>query len=235
MNDSEPRSIIVACGLKAEAKIAAGPGLTVIAGGGDGRSLAAALDAAAKTARALISFGIAGGLAPDRRPGTYRVARAVVGPDGTRYDTDRHWSDRLATKLGVPLADFSGVDTPLAGIREKAALFRTQGTAIVDMESHIVARVAAAHGLPFAAIRVVADPAERQLPHAATVGMRPDGRVDLPAVLLSLGKNPGQLPGLIRTALDARAAFAGLLRGRQLLGVDFGLEVDLGNPLLDMA
>ena len=103
------------------------------------------------------------------------------------------------------------------------------------MESHIVARVALAHGLPFAAIRVVADPAERQLPPAATVGMRSDGRVDLPAVLMSLARDPRQLPSLIRTALDARAAFAGLLRGRQLLGVHYGIGVDLGDPLLDMA
>jgi adenosylhomocysteine nucleosidase len=230
------QSIIVACGLQAEAKIAAGPDVVVIAGGGDGVALEIALNAAAATGRALVSFGIAGGLAPDLRPGAIAVARRVVAPDGRSYDTDEVWVLALAGILGAgSLADFAGVDTPLAGIAEKAALYRERGTALVDMESHIVARVAAAHGLPFAAIRVVADPAERQLPHAATVGMKPDGRVDLPAVLRSLARDPRQLPSLIRTGLDARAAFAGLLRGRQLLGAHYGLRVDLGDPLLDMA
>ncbi len=135
----------------------------------------------------------------------------------------------------APVAAFAGVDLPLAGAAEKRALHARCGASLVDMESHIVARVAQRHGLPFAAIRVVADPAERQLPHAATVGMRPDGRVDVAAVLRSLARDPRQLPDLIRTARDARAAFAGLFRCRQLLGAHFGLAVDLGDPLLDMA
>jgi adenosylhomocysteine nucleosidase len=230
------QTIVVACGLKAEAKIAAGPDITVVAGGGDGAALEAALTAAARKGEALLSFGIAGGLAPDLRPGAILVARRVLAPDNRYYECNTIWAQALAGLLDAPLADFAGVDTPLAGVVEKAALYQRHGASIVDMESHIVARVAAAHGLPFAAVRVIADPAERQLPHAATVGMRPDGRVDLPAVLRSLGKDPRQLPGLIKTALDARAAFAGLLRGRQLLGPRYGrLGIDLGDPLLDMA
>ena len=229
-------SIVVACGLKAEAKVASGAGVVVIPGGGDSRALEAALNVAAQRGRALVSFGIAGGLAPDLRSGVIVVARRVLAPDGQYYDSNLIWAQALGELLDAPLADFAGVDTPLAGVAEKAALYRDHGASIVDMESHIVARVAAAHGLPFAAIRVVADSAERQLPHAATVGMRPDGRVDLPAVVASLARDPRQLPGLIRTALDARAAFAGLLRGRQLLGADYGrLGIDLGDPLLDMA
>ena len=226
--------LIVACGLRAEAKIAAAPGLEVIAGGGDAVRLARALEAAAPASRALVSFGIAGGLAPDLRAGTCLVASCVVGPDGTRFATHAGWRARLARDLGVATASFAGVDAPLAGVADKRALHAASGAALVDMESHIVAQVAARHGLPFAAIRVVADPAERQLPHAATVGMRPDGRVDLPAVLRSLARDPSQIAGLVRTALDARAAFAGLLRCRQMLGGDFGLAVDLGDALLDV-
>ena len=230
------RSIAIVCGLKAEARIAAGAGVTVLTGGGDGRALEAALDAAAGTCRAFVSFGIAGGLAPGLRPGASLVARRVAAPDGTVYAADDAWADRLSIDLAnAPAVVVAGVDAPLAGIAEKAALHRATGAAIVDMESHIVARVAARHRLPFVVVRVVADPAERQLPHAATVGMRADGRVDVAAVLTSLARDPRQVPGLIRTALDARAAFAGLLRSRKLLGRDFGFAVDLGDPLLDMA
>ena len=226
--------VTVVCGLRAEAKIARGDGVRVIAGGGDGEALARALAAAAPASRGLVSFGIAGGLDPDLRPGACLVADAIVAPDGTTYPADGHWSAGLARALGAPRALFAGVDAPLAGIAEKRAMHQATAAALVDMESHIVAAAAARSGLPLAAIRVVADPAERQLPHAATVGMRPDGRVDLSAVLLSLARDPRQLPGLIRTGRDARAAFAGLFRCRQLLGAGFGLAVDLGDPLLDV-
>ena len=40
------------------------------------------------------------------------------------------------------------------------------------MESHIVAQLAARMRLPFAVLRVIADPAERAIPPAALVGMR---------------------------------------------------------------
>ena len=212
----------------------------MIAGGGDGPGLEAALRAAAGAAAALVSFGIAGGLDPDLRPGTCLVADSVLTVSGTGYETDADWTARLAALLGCARRSFVGVDHPLADVAAKAALRDASGAAAVDMESHRVARIAAESGLPFVGIRVIADPASGQLPHAATVGMRPDGRVDIAAVLLSLARDPRQVPGLIRTAIEARAAFAGLFRGRQLLDGRFcfdpgGGPVDLGDPLLDMA
>ena len=220
--------LVVVCGLAAEARIAAGPGIVVIAGGGDRHRLAAEIEAAAPGARGIVSFGVAGGLSPKLAPGDILLADTIVAPDGTRYDTDIAWRRAIAGTLGASLKSapwlaFAGVDTPLADVAGKTALHRATGAAIVDMESHIVANLAARHGLALAAVRVVTDPARRALPHAATVGMRADGKVDLAAILLSLGKNPGQLPGLIRTGLDARVAFAALLRCRQLLGPGYAL------------
>lgn len=219
--------ILVACGLKAEAAIAAGEGIHVLCGGGDQARLAADLVRLAPAATAILSFGVAGGIDPALKPGDVRIASAVVSPDGRRYGTDAAWAARLSTRLEVPTVVFATVDAPLADPAGKAALRAGTGAATVDMETHLVAAAAAAAGKPFAALRAVTDPAERSLPHAATVGMRADGRVDLPAILLSLAKKPGQLPGLIRTGLDARKAFAALLRGRQLLGPGFAF-LDLG-------
>jgi hypothetical protein len=102
------------------------------------------------------------------------------------------------------------------------------------MESHIVARVARRHRLPFAAVRVISDAAHRTLPLAARVGMKSDGRMDLPAVLRSLLANPGQLLDLIRTGLEAERAFRALLRGYRRLGPRLA-GPDLAEPLLDMA
>ena len=48
-----------------------------------------------------------------------------------------------------------------SGSKAKAALRATTGADAVDMESHIAARYAEQHSLPFAALRVISDPAHR--------------------------------------------------------------------------
>jgi hypothetical protein len=96
------------------------------------------------------------------------------------------------------------------------------GAAAADMESHIVAELAARHELPFAVIRVIADPVSRILPPAALVGMRPDGTTDIGACLRSLVRDPAQVPDLVGVALDAGRAMRQLLRCVQLLGPGLG-------------
>ncbi len=219
-------SVLVVTGLAAEARIAAGPGVVTVAGGGDAARLALLLRAAlGRGAGAVVSFGIAGGLAPGLAPGAVLIASAVH--DGAdRLPADPAWTERLALLLpNARRCDLAGVDAAVAGPDDKAALRRRTGAAAVDMESHVTARLASLYGVPFAALRVVADPAERTLPPAALVGMRPDGTTDLGAVLGSLGRRPRQLPSLIRTGLDARAAFAALAASRRALGPAFDAAV----------
>ena len=95
------------------------------------------------------------------------------------------------------------------GPAEKLALHRKTGAQAADMESHIAARCRRRMKLPFAAFRVVADPADRQLPHAALVAISPDGSIALGAILGSLARDPRQVPQLMRTANDARAGLRG--------------------------
>jgi len=118
----------------------------------------------------------------------------------------------------------------------KAALHASTGALAVDMESHVAAAFAEAHGLPFATLRVISDAADRALPQAAQVGMKPDGGMDLPAVLWSLAKNPRQLPALIRTGREAEVAFGRLkLLGRHDLLGRLGIgDPDLGQLPLDV-
>jgi adenosylhomocysteine nucleosidase len=115
-----------------------------------------------------------------------------------------------------------GVDALVATAAQKAALHRTTGAVAIDMESHIAARIARRHGMPFVSARVISDAAHRTLPPAARVGMRRDGRMDLSAVLRSLLAAPWQLPALIRTGLEAELGFRALLRGHRLLGRGLG-------------
>jgi nucleoside phosphorylase len=103
-----------------------------------------------------------------------------------------------------------GADSIIGSVLEKTALYAATGAMAVDMESHIAARVAARHDLPFAIVRTISDSADHALPPAALVGMKPDGGVALGAILASLARNPAQLPALIRTGRDAGAAFKAL-------------------------
>lgn len=227
--------MIVVVGLAFEARIAAGPGITVICSG-DGRNLAGSLDRAIRAGfcRGLVSFGVAGGLRSDLKSGSCIVASEIVIGEN-RVPTDRQWSASLLRNMpGAVHGPLVGVDAPVATPQAKCSLHLRTGAAAVDMESHIVARSALAHGLPMAAIRVITDPAERALPLSVLAGMRPDGTTDFRAVLRSLVQRPHEFPALVRTALDARAARATLLRGRQLLGPGLGLP-DLRQLELDVA
>ncbi len=209
-------TIAVTC-LAFESRIAAGPGVAVLHG--HIPNLRTALeDAIARGASGIISFGIAGGLAPDLAPGAWVVASGVVAAH-KRYPTDRDWARRLLQALGCAVhADIAGVDAPVIEPADKRALRDATTSVAVDMESHIAAEAAQAHGLPFAACRVIIDPAHRALPPAALVNLRPDGTPDVAAVLRSVIRQPRQLPALLRVAADARAAQLALRAGRQRLG-----------------
>lgn len=75
--------------------------------------------------------------------------------------------------------------------------------------------------MPFAAVRVVADPLERELPPAVHSGLQTDGTVALSSVINSLAREPGQLLSLARVTVDAYVAFRALLNGREKLGPRF--------------
>ncbi|MFY9991326.1 MAG: phosphorylase [Rhodoplanes sp.] len=221
--------MIVVVGLAFEARIAAGPGVRVICSG-DGRNLVSSLAKAIREARlrkkdcgGLISFGVAGGLDPDLLPGTCVVGSAVLN-GASRTPTDADWSQKLLRTIpGAVHGAIMGVSAPVARPEDKRALYERTGAVAVDMESHIVASLARRHGIPMAAIRVITDPAERALPACAVSAMRPNGTTDILAMIRSVISRPRELPALVQTALDARAARSTLMRGRKLLGPGLGL------------
>ena len=76
---SDARFVVAVTGLDFEARIAAGPGVRSVAGGGDHGGLEAALERElARGAAAIISFGISGGLVVEASAGTWLVADAVI-------------------------------------------------------------------------------------------------------------------------------------------------------------
>jgi adenosylhomocysteine nucleosidase len=228
--------MIVVVGMAFEARIASRLGVPVICGG-DGRYLEGSLARAmAAGCGGLISFGVAGGLAPGLKPGTCVIASTILDDEDQR-PTDTRWAQRLMRIIPDAVhGPILGVREPIALADQKSALHRQTGALAVDMESHVVARAAAQHGVPLAAIRVVVDPVERTIPRSALAGARPDGGIDPLAVIRSLARYPRDLLGLVRMSLDTRAARATLVRGSALLGPGLGLlDVPSRRPAIALA
>ena len=213
-----PGGILVVVGMTREAKIL-GPDAPVLIGGGDSLALAAALEAElAAGVAGVVSFGLCGALDPSLKVGDLVIGEAVF--DGAdRHAADPAWADRLAAALpGARRGDFATSDRPVASVADKAALLAATGCIAIDMESHVVARLAQTYRAPFAVVRGVSDGARRTLPHAAQVGLGADGRPAIGPVMASLRSNPFPIGALIRTALEAEDGFQALERARQVLG-----------------
>lgn len=161
----------------------------------------------AEGATHLLSFGLAGGLDPALPPGTLLLPDVLVLPDGTEQPVDAGWHAVLLHRfrdLQPVIGRHLGADLAVAHTGEKAALFLRTKALAVDMESHILTQAAA--GRPFAILRVVCDAADDVLPPAALAGVKPDGSTDLPRILASILRHPGQIPALGRLARAAKAA-----------------------------
>jgi len=215
--------VVVLTGMALEARIAGGAEVIF---GLRGEALALALAGRLRRPCAgLISFGMAGGLAPGLLPGAIVIGHGIAGggaSDGA-LPTDPTWTTALHAMLPQAAAGLlAGVDAPVAGIRDKAALHAASGALAADMESHIGARLAQQAGVPFAACRVIVDPAGQQVAPAALAGFGADGSVALAPLLRELLLHPGQLPALLRLGSDAAKARSALRLARQELGVRFG-------------
>ena len=222
--------ILAVTGLQREAAILRGPGVKVLVSGGRADALEAML-AAEPAAEAVVSIGLAGALVPGLSPGDWVVATAVASEAG-RHATDPTWTEELRRRLAPRgYGTILGSDRMLVTGADKQAAHRRWDAVAVDMESHVAARAAARLGAPFAAVRVISDGAEQDLPPAVLVGMKPDGGMALAAVLGDLARNPSQLPALMRAGRDAGRAFRTLADGRRLLGPRIGLADLLELPL----
>ena len=137
--------VIAATGLAAEARIAErSEGVIAVAAGGDATRLASLIERrVADGARGIISFGIAGGLRADLKSGTCVVGTSVVR-GGHSYSADAAWTKRIAGCLpDAELGAIAGCQSVVADPAAKKVLFDETGAIAADMESHVVARIAA--------------------------------------------------------------------------------------------
>lgn len=229
----DSRPVLIVTGLVQEARIAAGPGMTVICSSSDPRQLRALLtvfDPA--TIRGVISFGVAGGLDPTLKSGDVVVATEVLAGDA-RWLAGLPLNEELIASVGlgrrrIVRGRLAGAEEVVAACHLKAALHSETGAAAVDMESHIAADYAAKAGLPFAALRVVSDPAHRALPALAMAAIKPNGDLDLRKIMRSVVRNPTTLRDLVSTGIDFSRALKSLRGCRGfLLGSESLVAADL--------
>ena len=208
----------IVTGMASEARIFGADAL-VISAGGDPEATRAGIELLIQRgADRLVSFGIAGALDPSLKPGDLVIGSGVRMRDRERQPVDQKWLAHLTTHLmPARVGEVFGSSQIVGMAAEKTMLFRDTGAACVDQESHWVAAAAHAKGLPFIVIRAIADRAEDSLPPAVLVGLDGQGNPRTGAVIGALLRNPVQLPGLIRVALQTNRALKSLLRGRAAL------------------
>lgn len=222
MDANAPLGIVV--GMKFEAavlgrwKSALGPSapLVAIAAGRKERAEDGARRMIDSGVQGLVSFGIAGALDKDLTAGSMVVPEHVLGVDGERHETDRHWRDgfraTLLSNMSMSEAGLVTVTEPVVTAADKQRLAEASGAAAVDMESLWVANVASDRGVPFLVVRAIADEAGPDLPDAARSAMRADGSIGLGGVLKSLLTSPGQIGALLKLGGQSRKAQRTLAR-----------------------
>ena len=165
---------------------------------------------------ALLSFGMAGGLAPELRAGDVIVADAIITPEQQRLTSNQQWRQIVLESLMGQHAVISGA---LVGVEQavitpeaKSKLHASTGCVGVDMESHEVARVAQQAGLPFLAVRAVSDAVDQAIPQWMLSLIGENGQLQYGKVISGLISHPSDITRLPRLSRDNRAALGALRR-----------------------
>jgi len=173
-------------------------------------------------ARAIISLGLCGGLAPSIAVGDVVLAGIVDTPDG-EYETDRGWTQRLyecTGALGVrwwSSGDFNTANNKI----ERDALFAKTRCQVIDDETFAVAQFAKERKLALAALRSVSDGEHDNLPPAVVDALNANGTDNLEAVIWSVVTDPLQVPALVKTALEYKKSMDALDRVCRQVGSNF--------------
>lgn len=217
-------TVLVVCGLSQEQAAAQGPDVQIVLSDSDPAHLVSVLaSTSSANLKAVVSFGIGGGLDPAYTNGQAMVATSVSADPSqvTLTGTSGSWTcdPTLVTRLhsGLQAGGINaalGLETCAESLaadnspQAKAALRALTGANQVDMESHIAGQWAKQHGLPFVALRVVSDDAGTSLPPAALLPLTSSGSANYLAIVGSVLGNPAQIGQLFQAYSDSSHAFS---------------------------
>ena len=226
--------IIAVSGMRFEAQAAAGLGITcvygLVAADIEARLCALLEQLQGDPPKGLMSFGTMGGLAPDIETGQWLVARNVIDPDGSTHLTDPGWSTTLLRLCrSARYAPVISSERPILKPLEKRHMHQMTGAYAVDMESHIVARVAERYQLPFVVARVVLDESHEAVPEIAMAGVSADGSTQALPVIKALARTPASFAPLMRLARSSMRARRALDQGRACFGLELGFPLSSGD------
>jgi len=192
--------LVIKTGMSDEAAIAkacAAPGTLILSGVQTVAMLTAAVPS---ECRAILSFGLCGGLSPQAQIGQVFIGDVLIGPDGGSYIADVAWRKRLfaATRYYERHWYSSGIFNQADDPASRIALYNKTGAWVIDDESLFVAQFAQERGIPFQLLRSVSDGATDTVPPAARNALNSDGSSNVHEVMASVLSDPAQLPDLIR-------------------------------------
>lgn len=161
-------------------------------------------------AGALLSWGTAAGLDPALPPGSLIVPAEVIDTDGRILSVCPQWHARLLEALAPRLPVHTGRivehDSVLTEPQDKHELHARTDAVAVDMESAALAMLAQEHGVPFAAIRAIADTSDARVPQTLIDAVDSVGGLPLRGVITAVVLRPGDWPTIARLASHLRSA-----------------------------
>jgi len=177
-------------------------------------------------ATALVSFGVAGGLAPGLRSGTLFCPSCVLDERSHDYQPDASWRAALIRSLGttsLPIVHegtLLSLPAPLLSVAEKGAMRERHQALAVDMESAAIAAVAGEYRIPFIVLRAIVDERTDNVPLELQTSIDAWGRPRAGRLILSVLRHPGLLAHLPGLAARMNKATGALRTAAKVAGTD---------------
>jgi adenosylhomocysteine nucleosidase len=191
----------IVAALPAEARCLSGvEGRVLVSGVGAAAATRACATLIAGGVEALVSWGTAAGLTD-----TLAAGRVVIAGDQV-------WADQLVARLGG-IAVRGTIANPTAVLErpaDKRALAAATGALVADMETEAVRVAAVAAGLPWLAVRAVADTVSVGVPASVLRAIDDEGRVRYGRLGAALLARPGDVAALPAVARGFNAALRSL-------------------------
>jgi adenosylhomocysteine nucleosidase len=188
--------------------------ILVVCSGVGGENASASAEMLVKEgAERLVSWGCAAALDASFRPGDLVLADTYVDADQVDFElNNKDWIGQVLAGLSkqsrmvIRTGKLAESKRIVALGDEKAQIAYDTGAVALDMESIAIAKVARLRGLPFLAVRAVADPSNMDLPQAISYALDDQGEVVLSKLLMFLLFHPTEIPGLVKLGLNFYAA-----------------------------